>query len=137
MLRITRETIDPRRLEDAVRADDAGAVVTFLGVVRARADDGRAVDGLTYEAYERMAVAVFASIAQEANDCFGAARIAIVHRIGDLAIGEIAVAVAASAAHRKAAFEACQYTIDEVKRRAPIWKQEHYVDAVPQWKANA
>jgi molybdopterin synthase catalytic subunit len=137
VLRISREPIDPRQLEDAVRTSDAGGVVTFLGVVRRHADDGRLVDALTYEAFERMAVAEFVSIAQEASDRFGAGRIAIVHRIGDLAIGEIAVAVAASATHRKAAFEACEYAIDEVKRRAPIWKKEHFVDGMPQWKANA
>ncbi|MGA8534601.1 MAG: molybdenum cofactor biosynthesis protein MoaE [Candidatus Tumulicola sp.] len=135
--RIAREAIDPRTLENAVQSGDAGGVVTFLGVVRARSDDGRPVDGLTYEAYEPMAVAEFERIAGEARERFGDVRLAIAHRTGDLALGEIAVAITAAAAHRQAAFDACRYAIDEVKRRAPIWKKERYSDGVSEWKANA
>jgi molybdopterin synthase catalytic subunit len=137
MFRITGDAIDARAVEEAVRSDDAGGIVTFLGVVRSRADDGRSVDGLHYEAFAPLTVAEFERIAQEASQRVGGARIAIVHRIGELAVGEVAVAVSASAQHRQAAFDACTYAIDAVKRRAPIWKKERYADGSAQWKVNA
>lgn len=111
--------------------------MTFLGVVRERADDGRAVTGLSYEAFEPMAIRTFETIAGEARERFGDVRLAIVHRVGDLVIGDVAVAVVAAAVHREAAFAACSYAIDELKQRAPIWKKEHYADGVSEWKVNA
>ncbi|MBV8116429.1 MAG: molybdenum cofactor biosynthesis protein MoaE [Candidatus Eremiobacteraeota bacterium] len=117
--------------------DGTGGVVTFLGVVRARADDGRAVDGLHYEAFAPMAIAEFERIAAEAARQFDGAVLGIVHRTGDLTVGEVAVAVCASAAHRQAAFGACAFAIDALKRRAPIWKKEYYTDGSGTWKANA
>jgi molybdopterin synthase catalytic subunit len=137
MFQITRDPIDPWTLETALRSGNAGGVVTFLGIVRARADDGRPVDGLTYEAFEPMALTEFESIAKEARARFGEVRVAIVHRTGDLEIGEIAVAVCVSAVHRGAAFDACEYAIDQIKRRAPIWKKERYAGGPIAWKANA
>jgi len=134
MYRIVREPIDPRALE-AIAKDGDGGVVTFCGVVRERADDGRRVDSLWYEAFEPMAVREFEAIAAEARARFGEVRIAIVHRIGELAIGEISVAVVAASAHRHTAFDACRYAIDELKRRAPIWKRERYADGAAQWRA--
>ncbi len=136
MLKVTRDPIDPRALEGVLQDGESGGVVTFLGVVRARAGDGRPVDGLEYEAFEPMALAEFERIAQEARERFGDVRVAIVHRTGELRIGEVAVAVAAAAVHRKAAFDACAYAIDEVKRRAPIWKKERYADGSGEWKTN-
>ncbi|MGC1381240.1 MAG: molybdenum cofactor biosynthesis protein MoaE [Candidatus Baltobacteraceae bacterium] len=135
MFAIQREPIDARALERAVRAGDGG-VVTFLGVVRDRSDDGRTVRGLSYEAFEPMAVAEFEAIDGEARERFGPVRLAIVHRVGELAVGEIAVAVLAAAPHRGAAFDACEYAIDQLKRRAPIWKKEHYADGSDVWRAN-
>ncbi len=105
--------------------------------MRDRADDGRSVRGLVYEAFEPMAVAEFEAIAREANDRFGGARLAIVHRVGGLSVGEISVAVLAAAAHRGAAFDACEYAIDQIKERAPIWKKELYADGYDRWRANA
>ncbi|MEO6836336.1 MAG: molybdenum cofactor biosynthesis protein MoaE [Candidatus Tumulicola sp.] len=137
MYRIVREAIDPRGLESAVRTDACGGIASFLGVVRAHADDRRAVAGLSYEAFEPMAIAEFESIADEVRGRFGDVRLAIVHRVGDLAIGDIAVAIVVAAGHRAAAFDACEYAIDEVKRRAPIWKKERYADGAGEWKANA
>jgi molybdopterin synthase catalytic subunit len=134
---IVRSPIDPVRLEAAVRDDVFGAIVTFLGIVRARADDGRAVVGLEYEAYDSMALAEFERVAGEAYQRFGMVRLAIVHRAGRLNVGEIAVAVVAGSPHRAAAFDACEYAIDEVKARAPIWKKELYADGDGRWKANA
>ena len=135
MLAISRSVIDASQFTAAF-AEGAGGSVTFFGSVRGSDERGRAVEGLTYEAYEPMALAEFEAIAGEARERFGARRIAIVHRIGDVGVGEIAVAVAATADHRAAAFDACRYVIDEVKRRAPIWKKERYAGGAAEWVAN-
>jgi len=132
---IVREPIEARRLEEAIRAGDGGAV-TFLGIVRGHAEDGRAVSGLSYEAFEPLATSEFAKIADEARERFGDVALTIVHRIGELGTGEISVAVVASAARRVAAFDACRYAIDELKRRAPIWKKERYADGSARWREN-
>jgi molybdopterin synthase catalytic subunit len=137
MLRIQQEAIDAGELEAAVRTDACGGIVTFLGVVRERANDGREVHGLEYEAHEEMALAEFAKIAGEVRERFPNVRLGIVHRIGALAIGEIAVAVCAASPHRGDAFDACEYAIDELKARAPIWKKERYTDGSGEWVANA
>jgi molybdopterin synthase catalytic subunit len=136
MLAILRTPINVDAVARSVRTHAYGAVVTFAGIVRNRADDDRAVSGLSYEAHDTMAVAEFERIASEARDRFGPCEIAIVHRIGELAVGEVAVGVAAASAHRASAFDACEYVIDEVKARAPIWKKEHYVDGSGEWIAN-
>ena len=136
MHRITRESIDPRVLEAAVRTDACGGVVTFLGVVRDN-HGGRAVDGLEYEAHEEMALAEFHAIVSEVLHRWPEVRIAVTHRVGSLDVGEIAVAVCAAAPHRAEAFDACEYTIDELKKRAPIWKKERYVDGTSEWVENA
>lgn len=135
-LAIVRERVDPAALARAVRTDRCGAVVTFEGVVREFADDARPVTGLSYESHEPMAVAAFEAIAGEARDRYGPCETSIVHRVGDLDVGDIAVAVAVAAPHRAAAFDACRYVIDELKKRAPIWKKEHYADGGSDWKAN-
>lgn len=130
------EVIDPGALAQSVRTDACGAVVTFAGVVRERADDGRPVTGLSYEAHESMAQQEFETIAREAQERFGECRIAVQHRTGELRIGEIAVVVAIASVHRGVAFDACEYVIDELKSRAPIWKKEHYAGGGGEWKAN-
>jgi molybdopterin synthase catalytic subunit len=129
-------SIDVAALAQRVRTDACGAVVTFAGVVRERSDDDKPVTGLSYEAHAAMAVAEFQRIAQEARERFGPCEIAVQHRVGDLSIGEIAVGVAVASAHRGEAFDACEYVIDELKRRAPIWKKEHYADGSGDWKEN-
>ena len=136
-LRITAEPIDVGALAQAIRDERCGAVVTFEGVVRSRSDDGRAVDGLSYEAHEPMALEIFDAIAAEARERFGPCEFAIVHRTGSLRIGEVAVAVVAASPHRAVAFDACRYAIDELKARAPIWKKEHYTDGSAQWRENS
>ena len=133
---VVDSAIDVAALESATRSDACGAVVTFSGIVRERADDGRGVNGLSYEAYEPMALAEFALIADEARERCGDVRIAIVHRVGELRIGDIAVVVVAASPHRAQAFDACEYAIDEVKRRAPIWKKEHYLEGDGEWISN-
>ncbi len=135
MFAIVREPIDPRAFENAFRPGDGGAV-TFFGIVRGRADDGRIVNGLSYEAFEPLALDEFERIAVEARERCGDVALAIVHRVGEIGVGEISVAVVASAAHRADAFDACRYAIDELKRRAPIWKKERYADGTERWREN-
>lgn len=132
MFRIVTERVDVDSLHQIVRTGDGG-VVTFFGTVREDADDGRRVAALWYEAHENMAIREFETIEAEARERFGDVRIAIVHRIGELRVGEISVAVLAAAPHRAAAFDACRYAIDELKRRAPIWKKEQYADGASEW----
>lgn len=138
MFRVTSDPIDVAALERSVRTDRCGGVVTFAGVVRERSDDDRPVTGLSYEAHAEMAVVEFERIAGEARARFGACEIAVVHRTGDLRVGEVAVAVVVASPHRGTAFDACEYVIDELKARAPIWKKEHYAGGGDsEWKQNA
>ncbi|MEO9170083.1 MAG: molybdenum cofactor biosynthesis protein MoaE [Candidatus Baltobacteraceae bacterium] len=136
MFAIVREPIDPRALEAGVADASYGGIVTFLGVVRNRANDGETVTGLSYEAYAPMALDEFRSIAAEASERFGEVSLAIVHRVGDLAVGEIAVAVVAGARRRGVAFDACSFAIDALKARAPIWKKERYAGGTGTWVSN-
>jgi len=128
---------DPIRNEDVlahVGADEDGAAVLFLGIVRDHAD-GRPVTGMTYESYEEMAGPVLHDIALEAAQRIGSDRIAVVHRVGDLGIGEVSVAIAVSSPHRAEAFDASRYVIEEIKKRLPVWKKEHYADGAREWVA--
>jgi len=133
---ITESALDPDALVRAVRDDGSGALVTFVGYVRATSDDDRAVTGLSYETHRDLAIAEMRAIGADASERFGPVRMAIVHRVGSLAIGEAAVAIAVAAAHRGAAFDACEFAIDELKRRVPIWKKEHYVSGEATWREN-
>jgi molybdopterin synthase catalytic subunit len=110
----------------------AGASVDFAGWVRDH-NDGRAVLRLDYQAYAPLAQAEGERILAEARARFAIIEARCSHRIGALAIGDLAVWVGVSAAHRGAAFDACRYIIDEVKRRVPIWKNEHYADGESGW----
>lgn len=123
--------IDPAALVAAVSAPDRGGIATFVGLVRDH-HAGREVLALEYSAYAPMAEAECARIVAEAAARWPAA-VALSHRIGALAIGDVAVAVAAGSAHRDAAFDACRYVIEEVKRRVPIWKRERYADGSEAW----
>jgi MoaE-MoaD fusion protein len=111
----------------AVSGTDCGAVVTFIGTVRAH-NRGRAVVRLEYEAYPEMALRVFARIDEEARARWTGTRVAIHHRVGTLEPGAISVVIAAASPHRADAFSACRLAIEELKREAPIWKREHYQD---------
>lgn len=136
MIAIVEGAIALDALVDAVRTDACGAVVTFLGVVRATsAGDERPVDGLMYEAYPAMALAEMQTIAHEARTQFDV-DVAIVHRTGALALGEASVGIAAASAHRGVAFDACEFVIDQLKLRVPVWKKEHYLDGDATWRAN-
>lgn len=114
-----------------VRHDGAGAVATFEGVVR-DFNDGRAVTLLEYEAYGVMAESELAKILEELGVEHPGVRVAAVHRVGALRVGEAAVLCAASAPHRAEAFRVCRLAIDRIKERLPIWKREHGPEG-PYW----
>jgi molybdopterin synthase catalytic subunit len=124
---LTREPIDTRALARQVLRGEDGAVVTFEGVVRNNTA-GRRTLYLDYECYEPMAVKVMAGIGCEIAGAYAIGRMAMVHRLGRLKIGETSVAVIVSAPHRRAAFEAALEGIDRLKRTVPIWKKEHFAD---------
>ena len=120
---LSSEPLDMQELVGRVRRDEHGAVATFLGVVRNRSR-GRDVSFLEYEAYESMALAKLEQIADEVSERWPGCRIVVTHRVGRLEVGDAAVAIAASAPHRKEAFRACEYMIDRIKEIVPIWKKE-------------
>jgi molybdopterin converting factor subunit 1 len=107
----------------AVRGPDAGGIVTFTGMVRARSQ-GRDVTRLEYEAYPAMAEKVFRELCDEIEAGWPGVRVALEHAVGTLAVGDVAVVIAVAAPHRGEAFRACEATIDRLKQRAPIWKKE-------------
>lgn len=131
---IVAEPILPERVLARVGDDADGAAVLFLGTVRDHAD-GRPVTGMRYDAYEEMAEQVLRAIAVEAAERLGTERLAVVHRTGELAIGEVSVAIAASSPHRAEAFDAARYVIEEIKKRLPVWKKERYADGAVSWVA--
>ena len=122
--RITTETIDSEAVRSLVAHDGAGAIVLFHGVVRNRALSGRDVTHLEYEAYPEMAEEKMADIGREIKDRYDVKGVAIIHRVGRLALGEASVVIAVSSARRKSAFEASEYAIDRLKEIVPIWKKE-------------
>ncbi len=127
IIELVREPIDPRLLIEHVRASEDGAIVTFDGFVRNQSHN-RPTLYLDYEAYESMALTKMREIVAELHEKYGIHRVAIVHRLGRLAIGETSVFIAVSAPHRAAAFEACRFAIDTLKRTVPIWKKEYFED---------
>jgi molybdopterin synthase catalytic subunit len=127
LILLVRQLIDAEALVRHVRTAGDGAVVTFDGCVRNQSR-GRATLYLDYEAYESMAIAKIQQIAAEMHSKFPIDRVAIAHRLGRLEIGETSVFIAVSAAHRPAAFDACRYAIDTLKRTVPIWKKEYFED---------
>jgi MoaE-MoaD fusion protein len=127
LLALVRDPIDPHALIRHVRAAEDGAVVTFDGCVRNHSD-GRTTLYLDYEAYESMALAKISEIARQIHEKFPIHLVAIAHRLGRLEIGETSVFIAVSSAHRPAAFDACRFAIDTLKRTVPIWKKEYFED---------
>jgi molybdopterin synthase catalytic subunit len=144
LLEITSDPLDAARvaaLTERVPTDADGAVASFVGRTRetpgtpapgqeveAARFAGQRVVGLEYEAFEPMALAVLDAIATEIEERHGVRRIAIVHRVGPVALGEVSVVIVTAAPHRDAAFAACRYAIEELKARAPIWKAERFAD---------
>ena len=129
---ISDQPIDIARLRDGLLDYRAGAFASFEGWVRDH-NEGRAVLGLHYEAYAALAETQGEGILVEALARFAITDARCVHRVGELALGELAVWVGVAAAHRDAAFAACRWIIDEVKTRVPIWKHERYADGPAGW----
>ncbi len=132
MFSLASTPLDPAALKRELLDAHAGACVTFEGWVRDH-NDGRPVSILHYEAYPALAAGEGAAILAEARARFAIDHVVAVHRVGTLAIGDLAVWVGVSSAHRAAAFDACRFVIDEIKTRVPIWKKEHYADAPAAW----
>ncbi len=132
MIELTREPIDYAALTEAVRSDQSGAVVLFLGTVR-EMTQGRQTLSLDYDGYPAMAEAKMQELLDRARADFPIIKAGIIHRLGHLELGEISVAVAVSCAHRDQAFEAGRFLIDELKVTVPIWKKEHWSDGTTEW----
>ena len=127
IFQLVHEPIDMAALIRHVRAPGDGAIVTFDGFVRNQSHN-RPTLYLVYEAYESMALAKMREIGQLLHEKYAIHRVGIVHRLGRLEIGETSVFIAVSAPHRAAAFDACRYAIDTLKRTVPIWKKEYFED---------
>jgi len=128
----SRDAIDPGRLAAALGSAAAGGFAAFEGRVRDR-NEGRTVTGLDYEAFEELALAEGERIVAGAIGRHGALQARCVHRLGSLAVGDVAVWVGVAGVHRDEAFAACREIIDEVKHRVPIWKKEHYASGDSGW----
>jgi len=126
-LRLTSELLRLEAVVSGVESEEAGGTCFFVGTVRNNTAS-KPVVRLEFEAYEPMALSEMRKIAQTAMDRWPLVRVAMHHRIGSLDVGDIPVIIGVSAAHRKAAFEACQYCIDTLKETVPIWKKEVYAD---------
>ena len=123
---VTAETLDVAAAATFAGTPETGAVVVFLGTVRDHAPGKSGVTHLEYEAYEGVVEPKIAAVVADARKQWPLQRVAALHRVGELAVGEISVIVAASSAHRGPAFEGARFVIDELKKRAPIWKKEHW-----------
>ena len=120
---LTETPIDASAVLQAVEHSGCGATVLMTGQVRDH-HEGRAVDRLEYQAYTEMAENELSGVAAETVEKWPDVRIAAVHRLGELSVGEVSVAVATAAAHRDEAFDACRFVVDQLKARLPIWKKE-------------
>lgn len=136
---LARVTSDALSVDEALAhvADPAaGGTCVFVGTVRDHSDEG-AVTGLTYEAWDELAIARFRELAGEVAERWPICRVALVHRTGELSVGEISVIVAVSAPHRAEAFEACRHAIERLKHDVPIWKKEALADGDAHWVMGA
>ncbi|MGA9717010.1 MAG: molybdenum cofactor biosynthesis protein MoaE [Acidobacteriaceae bacterium] len=124
---LVRERIDRDAMVEKLKQPSDGAVVVFDGIVRDNTR-GRKTLYLDYEAYEEMALAQMQKLTREAEEKYPIDRVGIVHRLGRLEIGESSIVIVVTSAHRAAAFDACRWLIDTLKRRVPIWKKEHFAD---------
>lgn len=131
-MRITKQTIEPDKLRKSLADHAAGGYVAFEGWIR-NENEGQEVLRLEYEVYEPLAIKEGERIIAEAKTKYPILHADCVHREGLLELGECAVWVGVSAAHRDEAFAACRYIIDEIKVRLPIWKKEHYVNGDSGW----
>ena len=133
---ITDTPIDTCALLRETGSHENGAVLLFLGTVR-QVNEGREVTRIRYDAYHEMAEDVLAQIAKEAEERTQSSAIAVVHRTGELELGEVSVAIAVATPHRAEAFDGARYIIEEIKKRLPVWKHERYADGSRNWVAGA
>lgn len=126
--------VDIGALRETLLKPEAGGFCTFEGWVR-QTNDGRLVSAIEYEAFAPLAISEGRSILDEVRERFDITATCAMHRTGYLPVGDLAVWIGVAAPHRDAAFKACRYVIDEIKRRVPIWKCEHYVDGQNEWVA--
>ncbi|MEZ2346767.1 molybdenum cofactor biosynthesis protein MoaE [Terriglobus sp. RCC_193] len=126
-IELTYDVIDAKKITDALKTDEDGAVTVFDGIVRNNSR-GRKTLFLEYSAYDAMALTQMQQLAAEAIAKFGVRNVAVVHRLGRLEVGETSILIAVASAHRGATFEACRWLIDTIKKQVPIWKKEHFVD---------
>jgi molybdopterin synthase catalytic subunit len=129
---ILTSEIDPGSLINEVGAPQHGAISLFIGTVR-EVNDGRSVSAIEYSAYQSMASAELERILDEAEARFGVSALVVEHRIGLLGLGDVSVAIAAAHPHRGPALDCTRYVIEEIKKRVPIWKKEHYTDGTREW----
>ncbi len=132
MILITKDVIDQLKILDQIKDDSYGAVVFFTGSVRNYNSKGK-VEGIFYEAYEEMVEEIMKKIEKEIFENWNIKKFIAIHRIGYLKVGEISVIVGVSSEHRKEAFEACSYGIDNIKKRCPIWKKEKMQSGYSEW----
>ena len=135
MTRLTRAPLEIARLLTRVSDPQLGGTAIFLGSVRRGPDDGP-VTAIDYSAYEEMADAELQRIIGEGLGRWPGARIAVEHRLGRIPAGEASLAVVAASAHRAEAFDVCRWTVEEIKRRLPIWKKEILDGGTAQWRGN-
>jgi molybdopterin synthase catalytic subunit len=128
---LTRE-IDPALLINEVSSPQYGAISIFVGTVR-EVNEGRSVSAIEYSAYKTMASAELDRILDEAEALFGVSALVVEHRIGLLGLGDVSVAIAAAHPHRGPALDCTRFVIEEIKKRVPIWKKEHYADGTREW----
>jgi molybdopterin synthase catalytic subunit len=129
---ILTSEIDPASLFNEVGSPQYGAISVFVGTVR-EVNEGRSVSAIEYSAYKSMASAELERILDEAEERFGVSAVVVEHRIGLLGLGDVSVAIAAAHAHRAPALDCTRYVIEEIKKRVPIWKKEHYADGTREW----
>jgi molybdopterin synthase catalytic subunit len=129
---LTHDPLDVAALLAEVASEGCGATTLFLGTVRRSADDGDVV-GIEYSGYDAMAEAEFDRIVADARTQWPDVRIALRHRLGYVATGEVSVAIAVAAPHRSTAFDACRFVIDQTKERVPIWKKERLAAGTERW----
>ncbi|WP_309131792.1 molybdenum cofactor biosynthesis protein MoaE [Brevibacterium sp.] len=128
---IVETPISTAELEPLVATEECGAVVSFSGVIRDH-DGGRSVVRLNYESHP-VAPDQLAEVAADIAGRHPQVRLAVVHRVGDLSIGDVALAAVAASAHRAESFAACSELVDEVKERVAIWKHQHFADGDDEW----
>ncbi len=131
-VRVTTEEIDLDDVVAKVKKDDCGAIDLFIGTVR-NSHNGKDVSGITYDVHEKLAEKTFMDICEEGSGIWPGTHYAVVHYKGELPVGGTSVVIAVSSPHRAESFEACRYVIEEIKKQAPVWKQEHYLDGKSDW----